>query len=117
MVEKLAAPIGEPGAPSAHGAATALGEPTAHGAPTAPTAPSAPSAPGLRVPAVALSGGVFQNRILLERVTSGLEQRGYRVLTHAQVPCNDGGLALGQSVIAAARMLGFPPEPNNLPHG
>jgi len=56
-------------------------------------------------PMVALSGGVFQNRILIERVVAGLEDRGFTVLTHSQVPSNDGGLALGQAVIAAARLL------------
>jgi hydrogenase maturation protein HypF len=57
------------------------------------------------LPQVALSGGVFQNRILFERVLNGLESRGFTVLSHHQVPCNDGGLALGQAVIAAARQL------------
>ena len=57
------------------------------------------------LPAVALSGGVFQNRILSERVYTGLAAKGFRVLTHRQVPCNDGGLALGQALIAAARLL------------
>jgi hydrogenase maturation protein HypF len=52
---------------------------------------------------VALSGGVFQNALLLERVSGGLEQRGFRVLTHSRVPCNDGGISLGQAVVAAAR--------------
>jgi hydrogenase maturation protein HypF len=52
-----------------------------------------------------LSGGVFQNRILFERVLSLLEAKGFTVLTHSQVPCNDGGLALGQAAIAAARLL------------
>ena len=55
--------------------------------------------------AVALSGGVFQNRVLLEQVMLGLENQAYRVLTHRQVPANDGGLALGQAVVAAARSL------------
>jgi hydrogenase maturation protein HypF len=54
---------------------------------------------------VALSGGVFQNRVLFERVVSSLEARGLAVLTHSAVPCNDGGLALGQAVIAAAQQL------------
>jgi hydrogenase maturation protein HypF len=54
---------------------------------------------------VVLSGGVFQNRILLERVLAGLTARGLTVLTHSRVPCNDGGLALGQAAIAAARLL------------
>ena len=54
---------------------------------------------------VALSGGVFQNRALLEQVATRLGQRGYRVITHHQTPFNDGGLALGQAVVAAARSL------------
>jgi hydrogenase maturation protein HypF len=57
------------------------------------------------LPVIALSGGVFQNRLLLERVLAGLGSKGFQVLTHSQVPCNDGGLALGQAVIAAARVL------------
>lgn len=57
------------------------------------------------LPLVALSGGVFQNRTLFELVLSGLQAKGFIVLTHGQVPCNDGGLALGQAVIAAARAL------------
>ena len=52
---------------------------------------------------VALSGGVFQNLVLLERVVSILEAHGFRVLTHSRVPCNDGGISLGQAVVAAAR--------------
>lgn len=54
---------------------------------------------------IALSGGVFQNRILLEQVVELLEVRGHRVLTHRRVPANDGGLSLGQAVIAAAQTL------------
>ncbi|MCK9383195.1 MAG: carbamoyltransferase HypF [Nevskia sp.] len=54
---------------------------------------------------VALSGGVFQNRVLFEQVERRLTRLGFRVLSHAQVPANDGGLALGQAVIAAARAL------------
>jgi hydrogenase maturation protein HypF len=50
----------------------------------------------------ALSGGVFQNVLLLERTVAGLEQRGFRVLTHSRVPPNDGGISLGQVAIAAA---------------
>jgi hydrogenase maturation protein HypF len=53
---------------------------------------------GLR--AVALSGGCYQNRILLRLVVPRLEQAGLSVLLHRQVPCNDGGLALGQAAIA-----------------
>ncbi|MGH3820195.1 MAG: hypothetical protein ACRDRE_21095, partial [Pseudonocardiaceae bacterium] len=50
----------------------------------------------------ALSGGVFQNVLLLERTVAGLEHTGFRVLTHSRVPPNDGGISLGQVVIAAA---------------
>ncbi len=50
---------------------------------------------------VALSGGCFQNRFLLENLSSILEKTGFEVLTHSQVPPNDGGLALGQAVIAS----------------
>lgn len=49
---------------------------------------------------VALSGGCFQNRLLLALAVPRLEERGFRVLLHRQVPCNDGGIALGQVVIA-----------------
>jgi len=52
---------------------------------------------------VALSGGVFQNLLLLGRTVAGLEARGFTVLTHSRVPCNDGGISLGQAVVAAAR--------------
>jgi hydrogenase maturation protein HypF len=55
---------------------------------------------------VALSGGVFQNLLLLNRVVSRLEQRGFDVLLHSRVPANDGGISLGQAVVAAARDLG-----------
>jgi hydrogenase maturation protein HypF len=54
---------------------------------------------------VALSGGVFQNKILLELVKSDLTKKSYRVLTHRQVPTNDGGISLGQAVISAAGQI------------
>ena len=57
---------------------------------------------------VVLSGGVFQNRILLEGVTAGLEARALNVLSPEAVPANDGGLSLGQACIAAARRLDGP---------
>jgi len=52
---------------------------------------------------VALSGGVFQNVLLLGAVVRRLESRGFTVLTHSRVPCNDGGISFGQAVVAAAR--------------
>ena len=55
---------------------------------------------------VALSGGVFQNMLLLERTVAGLEQTGFRVLVHSRVPPNDGGISLGQAAVAAARGRG-----------
>jgi hydrogenase maturation protein HypF len=55
---------------------------------------------------VALSGGCFQNAILFTETLRRLEARGFAVLSHAAVPANDGGLALGQAVIAAARLIG-----------
>jgi len=51
---------------------------------------------------VVLSGGVFQNRLLLEGVAEGLRRHGKTVLLPQRYPANDGGLALGQAVIAAA---------------
>jgi hydrogenase maturation protein HypF len=53
---------------------------------------------------VALSGGCFQNRFLLERLKSGLQKAGFEVLHHSLIPCNDGGLSLGQAVSAASRV-------------
>ena len=49
---------------------------------------------------VALSGGVFQNRLLLRKAIPLLESADLEVYTHRQVPCNDGGISLGQVVIA-----------------
>jgi hydrogenase maturation protein HypF len=48
---------------------------------------------------VALSGGVFQNGLLLRLVVHALRARDFDVLTHRLVPPNDGGLALGQLLI------------------
>jgi hydrogenase maturation protein HypF len=48
----------------------------------------------------ALSGGVFQNRFLLNKSVALLESAGLKVYTHRQVPCNDGGISLGQVAIA-----------------
>ena len=52
---------------------------------------------------VALTGGCFQNRYLTERAVSRLEAEGFRPLWHRLVPPNDGGIALGQAVVASAR--------------
>jgi hydrogenase maturation protein HypF len=49
---------------------------------------------------VVLSGGVFQNSYLVERGAELLESHGFRVATHQRVPANDGGIALGQAVLA-----------------
>jgi hydrogenase maturation protein HypF len=49
-----------------------------------------------------LSGGVFQNRTLLERTAAALERAGLRVLAPAALPPNDGGIAYGQAAVAAA---------------
>ncbi|WP_442499443.1 carbamoyltransferase HypF [Methylobacter sp. sgz302048] len=54
---------------------------------------------------IVLSGGVFQNRLLLEAVSQQLRQAGKTVLSPQRYPLNDGGLALGQAVIAAAQSI------------
>jgi hydrogenase maturation protein HypF len=53
---------------------------------------------------VALTGGCFQNRCLVERAAQRLGEAGFEVLLHRQVPPNDGGISLGQVVVAAARL-------------
>lgn len=50
---------------------------------------------------VALSGGVLQNRRLFRQMHAALLAEGFTVLTHSQVPCNDGGVSLGQAVVAS----------------
>ncbi len=52
---------------------------------------------------VALSGGVFQNLLLTTQVVTRLTDTGFRVLVHGRVPCNDGGISLGQAAVAGAR--------------
>jgi hydrogenase maturation protein HypF len=53
---------------------------------------------------VVLSGGVFQNRRLLEAVAAGVERAGLRVITPSRLPANDGGIAFGQAAVAARRL-------------
>ncbi len=53
---------------------------------------------------VALSGGVFQNRLLLEQLLARLEQMAFQVYFNRRVPPNDGGLSLGQLAVAAATL-------------
>lgn len=57
------------------------------------------------VSVVALSGGVFQNTLLLGLVEHNLRRDGFHVLRHRLIPANDGGISLGQAVCAAARIL------------
>jgi hydrogenase maturation protein HypF len=55
---------------------------------------------------VALSGGVFQNRLLLEQLVERLGEDNFAVYTNRRVPPNDGGLSLGQAAVAAALLAG-----------
>ena len=55
---------------------------------------------------VALSGGVFQNMVLLENVFCSLKKEGFRVYIHNRIPANDGGISVGQAVIANYRKAG-----------
>jgi hydrogenase maturation protein HypF len=60
---------------------------------------------GPRFNSVALSGGCFQNRILFEEVVKRLEAEQFTIFSHSRLPANDGGLALGQAAIGAARLI------------
>jgi hydrogenase maturation protein HypF len=53
---------------------------------------------------VALSGGVWQNMTLLQKTMQLLENSGFKIYIHHEVPTNDGGLSLGQAMIAASRL-------------
>jgi hydrogenase maturation protein HypF len=63
---------------------------------------------------VALSGGVFQNMLLLGLASDRLEADGFRVLRHRQVPPNDGGISLGQAVVACHATTSPPPADREL---
>jgi hydrogenase maturation protein HypF len=74
-----------------------------------------------RLSEVALSGGVWQNIVLLERTIRLLEGSGFTVYIHRQVPTNDGGLALGQAVVGICRLGGrlsssAVGRPSSVPH-
>jgi hydrogenase maturation protein HypF len=56
-----------------------------------------------RIDAIGLSGGVFQNRFLTERVVELLSENGFDVRLHEKVPANDGGLCYGQVIETLAR--------------
>lgn len=58
---------------------------------------------------VALSGGVFQNALLLRMTRERLSGAGFKVWTHERVPTNDGGVSLGQAVVARERVKNLPP--------
>lgn len=49
---------------------------------------------------IGLSGGCFQNKLFTERAAQGLENRGFKPLLHEKSPPNDGGIALGQAIVA-----------------
>ncbi len=57
-----------------------------------------------RLDRVVLSGGVFQNMLLLESTCRMLKREGFEVFTHSRVPPNDGGISLGQAAVANARL-------------
>lgn len=52
---------------------------------------------------VVLSGGTFQNKYMLEKTETKLRMEGFEVFVNEKIPCNDGGIALGQLVIAAKK--------------
>ena len=53
-------------------------------------------------PRVVLSGGVFQNAVLLSGLTKTLLENGFKIYSHSKIPTNDGGISFGQAAIAAA---------------
>jgi len=63
-------------------------------------------ADGFDAEAIVLSGGVFQNVLLLTELKQRCDRRGLTVWTNREVPCNDGGISLGQAAIASVRRRG-----------
>lgn len=57
------------------------------------------------IAAVALSGGVMQNRVLADRLSARLQCKGFSVLEHQTLPANDAGVSVGQAFVAAAKYL------------
>jgi hydrogenase maturation protein HypF len=55
---------------------------------------------------VALSGGVWQNMVLLSNATKALRSAGFNVLIHRKIPANDGGVAFGQVIVALHNLYG-----------
>ncbi len=95
--------IGAVAADVASGTAVATVSARAHNALAHATAAAcATAADRSRTDMVVLSGGVFQNRLLLESCTTELTARGLRVLHPERLPCNDGGISYGQAAVAAA---------------
>lgn len=92
---------GQPGAPSSAAIARAVHAGIAAG--MVEVARYARNAHGIH--AVGLTGGVFQNRLLSDLARTALVAEGFTVLEHHRVPSNDGGLALGQAMIAACTDL------------
>jgi hydrogenase maturation protein HypF len=75
-----------------------------HGLAAATAAACSRAAERAGVASVVLSGGVFQNRTLLDRTAVLLRDAGLRVLIPERLPVNDGGIAYGQLAVAAARV-------------
>jgi hydrogenase maturation protein HypF len=80
-----------------------------NGLATATAAACATAAERAGADSVVLSGGVFQNRTLLDRTAALLEDAGLRVLIPELLPANDGGIAYGQLAVATARLGADPP--------
>ena len=68
------------------------------------------------LPDVALSGGVFANRFLTERLVSLLERQGFTPLLNAAVPPGDGGISLGQAAAAAWSCIHHVPGHSSADH-